>query len=180
MELDWTKRVNVVKGLADAISYMHLECCPTIVHRDISSKMCCWMQNLKLTFLILVQLEFLIQNHQIGLHSQVLLDTLPQLRSCNIGSDHGKASRDLISTLLTSSSPPAADRILLMDVIDQRLSPPRRQIAEQVASVAKLAFACIHPSPQSRPTMKQVSEKLSTSSPSLLQPLDMITLKQLL
>ena len=37
-ELEWAKRVNVVKGLANAISYMHHECCPCIVHRDISSK----------------------------------------------------------------------------------------------------------------------------------------------
>nr|XP_048332831.1 MDIS1-interacting receptor like kinase 2-like [Ziziphus jujuba var. spinosa] len=38
MELEWMKRVNIVKGLANAISYMHHECCPAIVHRDISSK----------------------------------------------------------------------------------------------------------------------------------------------
>ena len=38
LEFDWTRRVNVVKGLANAISYLHHECCPAIVHRDISSK----------------------------------------------------------------------------------------------------------------------------------------------
>ncbi|KAF3455555.1 hypothetical protein FNV43_RR00187 [Rhamnella rubrinervis] len=38
MELEWAARVNVVKGLANAISYMHHECCPCVVHRDISSK----------------------------------------------------------------------------------------------------------------------------------------------
>ena len=38
LEFEWTKRVNVVKGLANAISYLHHECCPAIVHRDISSK----------------------------------------------------------------------------------------------------------------------------------------------
>jgi tRNA A-37 threonylcarbamoyl transferase component Bud32 len=37
MELDWTKRVNIIKGIAHAISYMHHECIPVIVHRDISS-----------------------------------------------------------------------------------------------------------------------------------------------
>ncbi|KAF3455562.1 hypothetical protein FNV43_RR00194 [Rhamnella rubrinervis] len=37
-ELEWAARVNVVKGLANAISYMHHECCPCVVHRDISSK----------------------------------------------------------------------------------------------------------------------------------------------
>nr|XP_048332738.1 MDIS1-interacting receptor like kinase 2-like [Ziziphus jujuba var. spinosa] len=38
VELEWSKRLNVVKGLANAISYMHYECCPAIIHRDIASK----------------------------------------------------------------------------------------------------------------------------------------------
>ncbi|XP_041025481.1 MDIS1-interacting receptor like kinase 2-like, partial [Juglans microcarpa x Juglans regia] len=37
MELDWSKRVNISKGTAHALSYMHHECIPTIVYRDISS-----------------------------------------------------------------------------------------------------------------------------------------------
>ncbi|THG10139.1 hypothetical protein TEA_007867 [Camellia sinensis var. sinensis] len=35
---DWIKRVNVVKDVANALSYMHHDCSPTIIHRDISSK----------------------------------------------------------------------------------------------------------------------------------------------
>ncbi|ESR49811.1 hypothetical protein CICLE_v10030997mg [Citrus x clementina] len=35
--LDWTKRVNIVKGMAHALSYLHHHCTPPIVHRDISS-----------------------------------------------------------------------------------------------------------------------------------------------
>ncbi|KAI6689324.1 hypothetical protein NL676_026152 [Syzygium grande] len=34
----WNKRVNVVKGVANALCYMHHECSPPIIHRDISSK----------------------------------------------------------------------------------------------------------------------------------------------
>ena len=37
-ELDWNKRVIVVKGGAYALSYMHHDYLPPIVHRDISSK----------------------------------------------------------------------------------------------------------------------------------------------
>ncbi|XP_039171263.1 MDIS1-interacting receptor like kinase 2 isoform X2 [Eucalyptus grandis] len=36
-ELDWNKRVNIVKGMAHALSYMHHDCITPIVHRDISS-----------------------------------------------------------------------------------------------------------------------------------------------
>ena len=37
MELDWSKRVGIVKGIAHALSYMHHDCTPPIIHRDISS-----------------------------------------------------------------------------------------------------------------------------------------------
>jgi len=37
MELDWRKRVNIIKDTAHALSYMHHECIPAIVHRDITS-----------------------------------------------------------------------------------------------------------------------------------------------
>ncbi|KAM7460783.1 hypothetical protein LguiB_035858 [Lonicera macranthoides] len=37
IELDWIKRVSIVKGIAHALSYMHHDCTPPIAHRDISS-----------------------------------------------------------------------------------------------------------------------------------------------
>ena len=37
VELDWMKRVNIIKSIAHALSYMHHEGVPVIVHRDISS-----------------------------------------------------------------------------------------------------------------------------------------------
>ncbi|KAK0602827.1 hypothetical protein LWI29_037346 [Acer saccharum] len=37
VEFGWFKRVNVIKGIAHALSYLHHSCTPTIVHRDISS-----------------------------------------------------------------------------------------------------------------------------------------------
>ncbi|KAE9452917.1 hypothetical protein C3L33_15180, partial [Rhododendron williamsianum] len=37
-ELDWSKRVNVAKGVAHALSYLHHNCVPPIIHRDTSSK----------------------------------------------------------------------------------------------------------------------------------------------
>ena len=37
MELDWAKRANIIEVIAHALSYMHHECIPVIIHRDISS-----------------------------------------------------------------------------------------------------------------------------------------------
>ena len=38
VDFDWIKRASVVKGVANALSYMHHDCSPPIIHRDISSK----------------------------------------------------------------------------------------------------------------------------------------------
>ncbi|KAL7209572.1 hypothetical protein ACSBR1_031178 [Camellia fascicularis] len=37
-ELDWFKRVEVIRSVAHALCYMHHSCMPPIIHRDISSK----------------------------------------------------------------------------------------------------------------------------------------------
>ena len=37
-ELDWEKRIRIIKGVADALCYMHNDCVPPLIHRDISSK----------------------------------------------------------------------------------------------------------------------------------------------
>ncbi|XP_019174560.1 PREDICTED: MDIS1-interacting receptor like kinase 2-like [Ipomoea nil] len=38
MEFGWMKRINVIKAVARALSYIHHDCLPPIVHRDISAK----------------------------------------------------------------------------------------------------------------------------------------------
>ncbi|XP_027352696.1 probable leucine-rich repeat receptor-like protein kinase At1g35710 [Abrus precatorius] len=37
-ELGWTKRVNIVKGIAHSLSYLHYDCKPAIIHRDVTTK----------------------------------------------------------------------------------------------------------------------------------------------
>ncbi|KAF3456802.1 hypothetical protein FNV43_RR01456 [Rhamnella rubrinervis] len=195
LEFEWTKRVNVVKGLANAISYLHHECCPAIVHRDISSKN------------VLLDAEYEAHSSDFG-----------SARTCNPESSNwttfagtfgysapelaytmevnekidvysfrvvalevimGKHPRDLLSYLSTASLP-AADPILLKDVLDQRLLPSRWHTANQVVFNVVLGVACLYPIPHSRPTMKQVFERISTLLPPLSKPLHQITLKELL
>ena len=37
MKFEWILRVNVVKGVVEALSYMHHDCSPLVIHRDVSS-----------------------------------------------------------------------------------------------------------------------------------------------
>ncbi|XP_024931126.3 MDIS1-interacting receptor like kinase 2-like [Ziziphus jujuba] len=205
-ELEWTKRVNVVKGLANAISFMHHERFPPIVHRDISSK----------NVLLDAEYEAYISDFDsarafdpfssnwtpftgtIGYSARgnqskhFCFDELAYTMKINEKSDvysfrvvtlevmMGKYPGDLVLSLFTSPLAEAPE-ILLKEVLDQRLLPPRRQTADQVATIVEQALACLHPIVPSRPTMKQVSEKLSTSLVlSLSKPLHMLPLKQLI
>ena len=86
----------------------------------------------------------------------------------------GKHPGDLISSL--SSSTITTCDMLLKDVLDQRLSLPINRVAREVLSIAKIAITCLHAIPQSRPTMQQVSQELSTQKPHLPNTLFTITL----
>ncbi|KAJ0601712.1 putative protein kinase RLK-Pelle-LRR-XI-1 family [Helianthus annuus] len=37
VQVDWIKRVNIIKDVAHALAYMHHDCSPPIVHRDLST-----------------------------------------------------------------------------------------------------------------------------------------------
>ncbi|CAN6584011.1 unnamed protein product [Malus baccata var. baccata] len=100
----------------------------------------------------------------------------------------GRHPRDFFSSfsLVPSSSTSSSASTLpprqmsIMDVLDQRILPPTHQEAGEVLSFVKIVFSCLNPSPHSRPTMKHVSELLSTHKMHLSKPLRMITCGELL
>ncbi|XP_022764366.1 MDIS1-interacting receptor like kinase 2-like [Durio zibethinus] len=204
MELDWEKRLKVVKGVANALSYMHHDHSLPIIHRDISSNN------------VLLDLDY--EAHVSDFGTARLLKTdfsnwtslagtfgyiAPELaytmkvdERCDVYSFGvltmeilmGRYPGDLISCLPSSSStspststsiPNDNQLILLKDVIDQHLSPPMRQVAKDVVSTTKLAFACLNGSPQLRPTMRQVAQALTRQSLPLLNPFSIIKLGEL-
>ncbi|KAL6331524.1 hypothetical protein AAG906_011464 [Vitis piasezkii] len=184
LELDWSMRLNIVKGVAEALSYMHHDCSPPIIHRDISSSN------------VLLDSEY--EGHVSDFGTARLLKpdssnwtsfagtfgyTAPELAYTLEVNDKtdvfsfgvvtlevlmGRHPGDLISYLsslsLSSSSPSSSTSYfsLLKDVLDPRLSPPTDQVVEDVVFAMKLAFACLHANPKSRPTMRQVSQALSS------------------
>ncbi|EEF39415.1 receptor protein kinase, putative [Ricinus communis] len=178
MELDWFKRLNVVKGVANALSYMHHDCSPPIIHRDISSSN------------VLLDSEFEAHVSDFGTARLLMPDssnwtsfagtfgyTAPELaytmmvnEKCDVYSFGvvtfetimGRHPADLISSVMSTSSlsSPVDQHILFKDVIDQRLPTPEDKVGEGLVSVARLALACLSTNPQSRPTMRQVSSYL--------------------
>ena len=79
-------------------------------------------------------------------------------------------------TLLSSSS---TQNTTLSDILDSRLSYPRRTgIANDIVLIVSLALKCLHPNPQFRPSMRQVSSKFA-SAKSFPQPISELPILQL-
>ncbi|KAF5188821.1 hypothetical protein FRX31_021594 [Thalictrum thalictroides] len=71
--------------------------------------------------------------------------------------------------------------MMLKDLLDPRLSPPVDEKTTQVlALVVQLALACVQSRPQHRPTIQHVCQILVSHVQPLHQPLEEITLHQLM
>ncbi|GAY32773.1 hypothetical protein CUMW_274200 [Citrus unshiu] len=166
-ELDWSQRMNTIKGVADALSYLHHDCFPPIVHRDLSSKN------------LLLDLEYEAHVADFGIAKFLKPDSsnwtefagtygyvAPELaytmkitEKCDVYSFgvlaleviKGKHPRDFLSSISSSS---LNTDIELDEMLDPRLPAPSRSVQEKLISIVKVAFSCLNESPESRPTMK--------------------------
>ncbi|XP_062030159.1 MDIS1-interacting receptor like kinase 2-like [Rosa rugosa] len=203
-ELGWSKRLNIVKGVASALCYMHHDCLKPIVHRDISSKNVLLDAKYRACVSDLGIAKFLNPDSAnwtalagtYGYIAPELAYTMVVNEKCDVYSFGvvaleivmGRHPGDLLSSLssgLSSSSSSStalpAHPMPVVDVFDQRISPPTHQVAGEVLSLIKIAFASLNSCPRSRPTMKQVSQKFETHQRlHLTKPLRMIKLGELL
>ncbi|TYJ17022.1 hypothetical protein E1A91_A09G022400v1 [Gossypium mustelinum] len=176
VELDWTKRVNIVKGVAHALSYMHHDCNPPIVHRDISSNNILLNSELEAFIADFGTARLLDPNSSnqtviVGTYGYIapeLAYSLVVTEKCDVYSFGvlaleilmGKHPGELLSTLSSTSSPSNIQNVMLNEILDPRLSPPRsRKMTGDIAFVAVIAFACLRAKPKARPTMKSVSQE---------------------
>ncbi|KAH0683687.1 hypothetical protein KY289_021439 [Solanum tuberosum] len=140
-KLDWLKRVNI-KGVAFALSYMHRDCSPPIVHRDISSS----------TY---------------GYVAPELAYTMKVTQMCDVYSFgvlsleivKGKHLGEYISVLANSST---IDPEQLSDLLDERLPYLDDRVKDVLVFIINLACSCLLETPKSRPTMPFISHKLSS------------------
>ncbi|PPR80650.1 hypothetical protein GOBAR_AA40063 [Gossypium barbadense] len=194
VELDWTKRVNIVKGVAHALSYMHHDCNPPIVHRDISSN----------NILLNSEMEAFIADFGtarllnpdtsnrtviVGTYGYIAPEfaySLIVTEKCDVYSFGvlalevlmGKHPGELLSTLSSSSS--RVQNFMLNEILDPRLSTPRsRKMAGDIAFIAVIAFACLRARPKARPTMKLVSQEFLHINSPVAMPLHEISLIEL-
>ncbi|KAK8278146.1 hypothetical protein V6Z11_D09G021400, partial [Gossypium hirsutum] len=194
VEMDWTKRVEIIKGIAHALSYLHHDCCPPIVHRDMSSNNVLLNSSFE-AFVAdfgtarMLDLDSSYQTIIVGTCGYVapeLAYTMIVTEKCDVYSFGvvaleilmGKHPEEMLSWL---SSPTSLVNMKLIDVLDNRLPLPTSQLVTQnLVHVATLAFACLNPQPKSRPTMKEVCEEFLSRHTSLGIPLRMISLLQLM
>ncbi|XP_044478465.1 MDIS1-interacting receptor like kinase 2-like [Mangifera indica] len=172
-ELNWFKRVNIVKDVAHALSYMHHNCSIPIVHRDISSNN------------ILLDEDYVAHVSDFGTAKLLKKDssnwtelagtygyiapelayTMEVTEKCDVYSFgviameviKGKHPGDIISSLLSHLT---SENMLVKDILDQRLPLPPHEVEEQVMTIVKLATACLHADPRSRPSMHMISQML--------------------
>ncbi|RDY07045.1 MDIS1-interacting receptor like kinase 2, partial [Mucuna pruriens] len=172
-ELDWPKRVVIIKGVASALSYMHHDCVPPLIHRDISSKNVLLSSNLEARVSDFGTARFLKPDSPIwtsfagtyGYAAPELAYTMAVTEKCDVFSFGvlafevltGNHPGDLVSYLQTCSE----QKINLKEILDPRVSSPmKNHIPKELDLVANVALSCLKTNPQSRPTMRNIAQLL--------------------
>ncbi|KAL1080875.1 hypothetical protein V6Z11_D09G025800 [Gossypium hirsutum] len=192
MEMDWIKRVKIIKDTACALSYLHHDCHPPIVHRDISSNNILLNSNLEACVsdfgtARLIDPDSSNQTMLVGTYGYIapeLAYTMVVTEKCDVYSFGVLALEILMGKhpgeLLVSLSASFSKNIMLSDILDPRLSlPSDRRVAKDIVFAATVAFACLRSNPKFRPTMKCASQEFLSRKRPVANRLQAISLLQL-
>ncbi|CAH1414000.1 unnamed protein product [Lactuca virosa] len=167
-ELDWLKRVNIVKAVANGLDYMHHDCSPPIIHRDIS------IAN------ILLDSDYEAHISDFGTSKLLKLDSsnwtaiadtygyiTPELAYTMVVTDKcdvysfGIIALEVIMGKHPGELPTlSADYLVSSNVGDSRIPLPSPQVEKKVNLVLNLSRAFLNSNPKERPTMRQASNLL--------------------
>ncbi|KAL1825874.1 hypothetical protein ACET3Z_012652 [Daucus carota] len=153
MKLNWSRRVNSVKGIAHALSYMHHDCNPPIVHRDISSNNILLNFNMEASVADFGASRLLDPDSSshtvvagtVGYIAPELAYTMIVTEKCDVYSFGvvvleimmGRHPGDLLTTLESTQNR------MMNDILDKRLPRPTRQQETEIILVLTQAFACL-------------------------------------
>ncbi|KAJ9146427.1 hypothetical protein P3X46_028696 [Hevea brasiliensis] len=170
-ELGWSKRLNIVKGVACALSYMHHECSPPIVHRDIKSNN------------ILLDSKYEAHISDFGTAKLLNLDsshwsalagtygyvapefayTMKVTEKCDVYS-FGVLALEVIGGKHPGEIIYSPEKILLEDIMDQRLPSPSLEILDELAQILNLSVGCLIKDPKYRPSMQMICHGLEAQN----------------
>ncbi|XP_030928891.1 MDIS1-interacting receptor like kinase 2-like isoform X5 [Quercus lobata] len=195
-ELTWRIRVNIIRGIAHALSYMHHDSNPSIIHRDITSSNILLNSELEAFVADFGMARFIDPTSSnptklAGTHGYMapeLAYTTVVTEKCDVYSFGvialetimGKHPGEFILSLSSSSSS-STKHMMLKDILDPRLSHPLyRPVGPSVVLVVILALTCLRSDPKSRPTMRHVSQELLVPRPALPESFHDISIQQLM
>ncbi|KAF8030283.1 hypothetical protein BT93_E2663 [Corymbia citriodora subsp. variegata] len=173
-QLDWRRRVEIVRNIAHALCYMHNDCKPPVIHRDISSQNILLNMEYK-AFLSDFGISRILKSDSsnwtavagtCGYVAPELAYTMRLTEKCDIYSFGILALEVIIGKHpaelgLSLNSLQSEQRMELEDLLDSRLPPPVDRITmNEVKAIAKQARLCIDVDPNRRPTMTEVSQAL--------------------
>ncbi|KAL3725021.1 hypothetical protein ACJRO7_030090 [Eucalyptus globulus] len=196
MEFDWARRASTIKGVADALCYMHHDCSPPWIHRDINSNNVLLDGDYEAHVSDFGTARLLKPDSSnwtslvgtLGYMALELAYSVVVTEKCDVYSFGvvalevimGRHPGDLVSSSRQSLTLPMQtdSGTTLQDVLDRRLPLPSDKDAENVVSIAKLAMACLRVDPHRRPTMQKVCQGLSIQVP-LVKPFSHVKLSEL-
>ncbi|KAL6839048.1 hypothetical protein ACP4OV_031102 [Aristida adscensionis] len=188
-DLDWQKRIGIARDVAQAIYYLHHECSPPIIHRDITSNN------------ILLDTAFKAYVSDFGTARMLKPDSsnwselagtygyiAPELSytsvvttKCDVYS-FGVVVLEIVmgryptELQCLGSSLEQHPKLEMDHIVDQRQSTPTTVEKGEIGLLVDVALACLQASPNSRPAMQDVYQKLiqhklsSIASPSNASP----------
>ncbi|XP_026431334.1 MDIS1-interacting receptor like kinase 2-like isoform X3 [Papaver somniferum] len=204
-EFDWAKRIKFIKGMADALAYMHHDCTPAIVHRDISSNNVLldsyydarvsdfgtarilkpdssnWTSLAGTYGYVAPELAYTMKvTEKCDVYSfgVVMLEVLMRRHPSDVIALHPPAH-----LLSSSASSIVRQDLRLKDILDKCIEAPGDLVKKKIMYFVQVGFSCLRSDPRTRPTMREVSAQLSWSAQSMRsfgKPYETITLGELL
>ncbi|KAK9758142.1 hypothetical protein RND81_01G210400 [Saponaria officinalis] len=192
-ELDWCKRYTTALGVAKALGYLHHDCSPPIVHRDIKStnilldeeyeprladfgvatvleesadgsSLICFAGTHGYIAPELAYTQKVTEKSDVYSFGVVLLELLTGKRP--IQEEYGEG-RDIVDWVLSNLNNQRSDEI---HVLDRKVFSDNNK--DDMMKVLKIATLCINQLPSRRPSMRDVVDMIADARPTALKSLD--------